>query len=78
MRDYSFLDEYDCIYENQFGFRKNHSTIHALVGMSEDIRNALDNDQIVCGVFLDLQKALDTVDYNILIKKLEYYMAYEV
>ena len=52
---------------------KNHSTMHALVSMSEDIRNALDNDQIVCGVFLDLQKAFDTVDHNILIKKLEYY-----
>ena len=41
--------------------------------MTEDIRNALDDDKTVCGVFLDLQKALDTVDHNILLRKLEHY-----
>ena len=72
-RLYSFLDKYECIYQNQFGFRRKHSTIHALVSMTEDIRNALDNDLNVCGIFLDLQKAFDTVDHHILTKKLEHY-----
>ena len=52
---------------------KKHSTIQALIGMTEEIRTALDNDKIVCGVFLDLQKAFDTVDHNILLKKLDIY-----
>ena len=72
-RLYDFLEKHDTIYKNQYGFRKNHSTIHALVNMTEDIRNALDNDHIVCGVFIDLRKAFDTVDHHILLKKLEYY-----
>ena len=41
--------------------------------MTEDIRNALDDDKTVCGLFLDLQKAFDTVDHNILLRKLEHY-----
>ena len=58
---------------NQFGFRKNHSTTHALIDLTEDIRQAIDNNRFSCGVFIDLQKAFDTVDHKILIKKLEYY-----
>ena len=72
-RLYSFLEDQGCIYENQFGFRKKHSTTHALLDLTEDIRNAIDNNKFSCGVFIDLQKAFDTVDHNILLKKLEHY-----
>ena len=41
--------------------------------LTEDIRNAIDNNKFSCGVFIDLQKAFDTVDHDILLKKLEYY-----
>ena len=37
------------------------------------MRNALDNSEFSAGVFIDLQKAFDTVDHKILIKKLEHY-----
>ena len=72
-RLYGFLEEQGCIYENQFGFRKQHSTTHALIDLTEDIRQAIDSNTFSCGVFIDLQKAFDTVDHDILLKKLEYY-----
>ena len=41
--------------------------------MVETIRNNLDNKRFSCGFFVDLEKAFDTVNHNILVKKLEYY-----
>ena len=72
-RMYKFLEEYNCIYSLQFGFRAKHSTNHALIDITEKIRNALDNKNLVCGVFVDLQKAFDTVNHNILLSKLNHY-----
>ena len=74
-RLYSFLNIYNLISELQFGFRANHSTSHALVSITEKIREAIDNGNFACGIFIDLQKAFDTVDHAILISKLEYYGA---
>ena len=72
-RVYSFLNLYNCIYELQFGFRAKHSTNNALFSLTETVREALDNSNFACGIFIDLQKAFDTVDHEILLKKLEYY-----
>ena len=72
-RAYKFLEDKKCIYNLQFGFRRKHSTIHALIGITEEIRKALDNSKYACGVFIDLQKAFDTVDHSILISKLNHY-----
>ena len=72
-RLYSFLEFHNCIYKNQFGFHTHHSTFHALVSITEDIRQALDNNSFACGIFIDLQKAFDTVDHNFFLKKLEHY-----
>ena len=62
-----------CIYIDQLGIRKSHSTIHTLISLTEEIRHALDENKIACGIFIDLQKALDTVDHTILLKKLAHY-----
>ena len=72
-RIYKFLENYQCIYSLQFGFRKKHSTNHALIDITETIRQALDNKKFACGDFVDLQKAFDTVNHDILIDKLEHY-----
>ena len=72
-RLYKFLMKFKCIYDLQFGFRKGHSNIHALLHLTEDIRKALDNNTFAVGIFVDLQKAFDTVDHNILLSKLEFY-----
>ena len=68
-----FLDKSDCLYKKQFGFRNSHSTSHALISITEEIRKALDNNEFSCGVFLDFQKAFDTVNHKILIDKLHHY-----
>ena len=66
---YSFLNIHNCIYELQFGFRAGHSTNHALFSLTEKIRVALDTGNFACGIFVDFQKAFDTVDHEILLKK---------
>ena len=68
-----FLENQNLIYARQFGFRKRHSTVHALIDIVECVRKCLDNGEFACGVFVDLQKAFDTVDHNILLSKLDHY-----
>ena len=62
-RLYSFLTKYKILFKKQFGFRNNHSTIHALISL-------VDNDYFVFGTFIDLQ---DTVNHDILMEKLAHY-----
>ena len=72
-RLYNFLSIHNCIYDLQFGFRNKHSTNHALLSFTEDIRNALDNNSFAIGVFIDLEKTFYTVDHEILLHKLNHY-----
>ena len=72
-RIYAFLEKYEILYELQFGFRAGYSTTHALIHMTEAIRSALDSGSVTCGIFVDFQKAFDTVNHDILLKKLEHY-----
>ena len=72
-RLYTFLNKNNVIYNLQFGFRQQYSTSHALINITEKIRKALDDGNIGCGVFADLQKAFDTVDLKILLAKLNHY-----
>ena len=65
-RLHTFLNNKNIIYDLQFGFRQQYSTSHALINITENIRKALDDGNMGCGVFIDFQKAFDTVDHQIL------------
>ena len=72
-RVYSYLVKNKLIYEKQFGFRGNHSVNHAIISITEYIRSLLDKGEYVCGVFVDLEKAFDTVHHDILCDKIKAY-----
>ena len=69
----SFLEKFDILYDLQFGFQSKYSTNHALIHMTEKIRSAIDSGKVTGGVFIDLQKAFDTVNHDILLGKLAHY-----
>ena len=54
----SFIDKENILYKFQFGFRKSHSTNHAIISMVEKVNPALDTGEVLVGVFLDLKKHL--------------------
>ena len=72
-RLYNFLNSYDILFDNQFGFRKNNSTSFALIQITERIKETIDEKKYGCCIFIDLRKAFDTVNHEILLKKLNHY-----
>ena len=60
-RIYKIFSDNNLISSLQFGFRQKYSTVHALISLTEDIRKSLDEGNIGCGIFVELQKAFDTV-----------------
>ncbi len=68
-----FIDKQNILYSGQYGFRNNLSTSLAIMDLVEEITSAMDNSMYTIGVFIDLQKAFDTIDHELLIRKLHLY-----
>ena len=66
-------DKNNILYNSQYGFRPNHSTINALTEFTSEILNSIENKLTSIAVYLDLSKAFDTLDHNILLRKLHHY-----
>ena len=72
-RLYTFVNNIKTIYNLQFGFRQQYSTYHALINITENIRKALDDENIGHGVFVDLLKTFDIVDHQIQLATFSHY-----
>jgi hypothetical protein len=68
-----FLDKHKILYEHQYGFRQNYSTEYALIELSDKIAQSIDKKKLMIGIFVDLSKAFDTLNHEILLSKLAHY-----
>jgi len=68
-----YVKKFCILNDCQFGFRSNRSTSMAVLEMTDKINEATENNQFSIGVFVDLSKAFDTLNHNILLNKLYYY-----
>lgn len=69
----SFLESSKLIYTHQYGFRQGCSTFTAASELIDQVYGAIDKKNISGVLFLDLKKAFDTIDHNLLLQKIEYY-----
>ena len=70
---YNYFLSNNLLCKSQYGFRKKHSTDHAILELADRILLEMDKGNTPIAIFLDLSKAFDTLDHTILLQKLKYY-----
>ena len=68
-----YLQDNSLLHSTQSGFHPLHNTQHVLLRSVDDWQAALDRDEIVGTILIDLSKAFDSIDHNRLVAKLEAY-----
>ena len=68
-RLFKHLSNSKILYPKQFGFQKGHSTDHSLLQLVDQIYESFEHRESTIRVFIDLSKAFDTVNQNMVLKK---------
>ena len=69
----SFLLKFQILHNDQFGFREGKSTSDAIIRLLDYLYDTIDHNEFAIALFIDYQKAFDTVNRNILLRKIEKY-----
>ena len=72
-RTYKFLTENNQIYHSQYGFRAGHSCENAIGDLVSHVLKNQQQNKYTASLFLDLSKAFDTLNHDLLLQKLEIY-----
>ena len=72
-RLFNFFVAQNLLHDKQFGFRKNHSTLHAINYSIHHNNQAIKNKEHVLCIFIDLSNSFDTIDHKTLLAKLRSY-----
>ena len=70
---YEYFNSNNLLAEQQYGFRTNHSTEYAAVKLVDTISKAMESGSTSTALYIDLSKAFDTLSFDIILYKLNYY-----